>query len=117
MQAYTNMYAYISYIYLFSINTEYGLGYAWKPDEITITVGDTIFWKWYGTSFTRQLSVQQIDQPGDTEYNGDGFISSSSTSGSFSQVFTETGDYYYIAGGYGHIGEIYVHATCMYSHI
>lgn len=91
-----------------SASMEYGLGYVWNPDEITITVGDSILWNWYGTSFTRQLSVQQVDKPGDTEYNGDGFLSDGSTRGSFTHTFTITGDYYFIAGGYGHIG-VYIH--------
>ena len=84
---------------------EYGLGYVWNPDELNITVGDSVRWNWYGTSFTRQLSVQQVDSPEDTDYNGDGFISDSSTRGSFNHVFTEAGDYYYIAGDYGDIGQ------------
>ena len=84
---------------------EYGLGYVWNPDEITIVVGDSILWNWYGTLFTRQLSVQQVAEPGDLEYDGEGFISESGVRGSFIRQFNEAGDYYYIAGGYGHIGE------------
>ena len=103
---------------------EYGLGYVWNPDEITVTVGDTVQWNWYGTSFTRQLSVQQVQVPGQGEYSGTGFRSESGTRGSFSHVFTEAGDYYYIAGGYGHIGT-YVGDIptctcilyCMYIHV
>lgn len=87
---------------------EYGLGYVWNPDEITITVGDSILWNWYGTSFTRRLSVVETSTPGDLQYNGVGFKSSSSIRGSFIHQFTEAGDYYYIASGFGHIGEIFI---------
>ena len=84
---------------------EYGLGYVWNPDEITITVGDSVLWNWYGTSFTRELSVQQVVAVGDTEPMEGGFSSESGVRGSFRHMFTEVGDYHFIAGGYGHIGE------------
>ena len=91
---------------VYSTSTEYGLGYVWNPDEITIRVGDSVLWNWYGTSFTRRLSVQQVAARGDTVPMEGGFASESSVRGSFSHQFTEVGDYYFIAGGYGHIGKI-----------
>ena len=98
---------------------EYGLGYVWSPDEITVAVGDSVLWNWYGTSFTRRLSVQQVAAAGETEPVEGGFSSESGVRGSFTHLFMETGDYYYIAGGYGHIGELmpYVPLEKTHSHI
>ena len=86
---------------------EYGLGYVWNPDEITVSVGDSVLWNWYGTLFTRQLSVVQVAAAGETEPMAGGFASEEGVRGSFSHTFTETGDFYFIAGGYGHIGEFF----------
>ena len=44
---------------------------------------------------------------GDTLPVAGGFASESGVRGSFSHEFTEVGDYFFIAGGYGHIGKIY----------
>jgi len=49
--------------------------------------------------------VAQVDSPGDQEYNGRGFRSSRAVTGTYSQTFTKPGVYYYIAQGFGHIGE------------
>ena len=49
--------------------------------------------------------MEQVDSPGDTEYNGAGFRSDISTRGNYSHTFTVAGDYNYIAGGFGDIGE------------
>ncbi len=46
----------------------------------------------------------QVDKPGDTEHNG-GFRSKESVTDTFQYAFTTPGTYYYIAGGFGHIGE------------
>ena len=50
--------------------------------------------------------MQQVAARGDTVPMEGGFASESSVRGSFSHQFTEVGDYYFIAGGYGHIGKI-----------
>lgn len=81
------------------------MGYVWNPSELTVTVGDTVQWNWYGTSFTRQLSVQQIEVPGDTQPMEGGFFSETGVRGSFTHTFMISGDYHYIAGGYAHIGK------------
>lgn len=83
---------------------EYGLGYQWNPSSLTIHPGDTVQWSWTGTSFAARRGVAQVNRPGDTEYNGIGFRSGRSITGSFSHTFTKPGTYYYIAEGYGHIG-------------
>ena len=46
----------------------------------------------------------QVDGPEDVEYNGRGFRSAVSTTGTFQHSFTTPGTYYYIAGGFGDIG-------------
>lgn len=51
------------------------------------------------------LPFLQVDNPGDTEYNGRGFRSTAAITGSFSQTFTLPGTYYYIGEGYANIGE------------
>ena len=48
--------------------------------------------------------MAQVNRPGDMEYNGMGFRSGRSVTGSFSHTFTRPGVYHYIAEGYGHIG-------------
>ncbi len=63
-------------------------------------------WSWTGSSFTARRGVAQVNRCGDTEYNGVGFRSERSVTGSFRKTFTKAGAYYYIAEGYGHIGKI-----------
>ena len=46
----------------------------------------------------------QVEQSGDTEYNGYGFRSEQRVTGTFSHSFTTPSTYYYIAEGFGHIG-------------
>ena len=48
--------------------------------------------------------VPQVDGPEDVEYNGHGFRSAVSTTGTFQRSFTTPGTYYYIAGGFSDIG-------------
>ena len=58
----------------------------------------------------------QVEQPGDTEYNGYGFRSEQRVTGTFSHSFTTPGTYYYIAEGFGHIGRDAITGSCwMYS--
>ncbi len=45
---------------------------------------------------------------GGTEYNG-GFRSMEGVTGAFQFTFTTPGTYYYISGGFGHIGELQLH--------
>ena len=90
-----------------SEHPEYGLGYQWDPSTTTIHPGDTVNWSWTGSSFTARRGVAQVSRRGDTEYNGVGFRSERSVTGSFRKTFAKTGVYYFIAEGYGHIGKIF----------
>lgn len=77
----------------------------WEPSSLTIKAGDTVHWRWTGTSFVTRRGVAEVSFPGDTEYNGEGFRSKQSVTGNFSHTFTTPGTYYYIAEGYAHIGK------------
>lgn len=76
----------------------------WEPTDLTISVGDTVKWSWTGSDFATHRSVVQVHEAGDTEYDGTGFHSGLSVTGTFSHSFTTPGVYHYIAAGYGHIG-------------
>ena len=49
-------YCYYDYRY----NEEYGLGYTWNPQHITVTIGDTVNWSWTGTTFGPKRNVAQV---------------------------------------------------------
>ena len=68
-------------------------------------MGDTVQWSWTGTSFATRRGVAQTSGPQDTAYDGMGFRSEQSTTGSYSFTFTTPGTYYYITEGYAHIGK------------
>ncbi|CAL4117570.1 unnamed protein product, partial [Meganyctiphanes norvegica] len=55
----------------------YGIGYAWSYKSISISVGDTVTWKWDKASAVSQLlyNVYQLSSPTDKEYDGKGFNS------------------------------------------
>ena len=50
------MYVHCDYRY----NAEYGLGYMWNPQHITVTIGDTINWSWTGSTFGPMRNVAQV---------------------------------------------------------
>ena len=43
-----------------SRHPEYGIGYQWQPQHLTIQVGDTVEWEWTGSPFTVLRSVVQV---------------------------------------------------------
>ena len=45
---------------LCSYHSEYGVGYQWRPENVTIQVGDTVEWEWTGSAFTTLRSVVQV---------------------------------------------------------
>ena len=51
-----SLYCYHGYRY----NEEYGLGYMWNPQHITVTVGDTVRWSWTGSTFGPKRNVAQV---------------------------------------------------------
>ncbi len=87
------------------MHEEYGLGYSWNPSSLTVNVGDTVHWSWTGSQFATRRSVVQVNGPHDIYYNGVGFRSEQSITGSFNFTFTKPGTYYYISEGYGDIGK------------
>ena len=84
---------------------EYGLGYKWNPSSLVIHEGDTVQWSWTGSAFGTRRGVAQVNGPQDLHYNGVGFRSGQSTTGSYSHTFTKPGTYHYITEGYAHIGK------------
>ncbi|XP_069076730.1 fibrocystin-L-like isoform X2 [Pleurodeles waltl] len=80
----------------------YGLGYAWSPAFLDISVGDTVTWQWEPQPSVVGLSyrVYSVSSPGSTVYDGEGFQSSGARqeSGSYSYRFTSPGVYYYSSG-------------------
>ncbi|KAJ8334858.1 hypothetical protein SKAU_G00404970 [Synaphobranchus kaupii] len=79
----------------------YGEGYAWSPMSVTVSVGDTVAWRWDTPSFILGLGyrVFSVVSPSSTTY--DGVFTSGDTktaSGFFSYRFTAPGDYYYSSG-------------------
>ncbi|XP_043922184.1 fibrocystin-L [Protopterus annectens] len=79
----------------------YGTGYAWSPSSLNVLVGDTVVWVWQAPQFVTGVGyrVFSVSNPGDVDYNGNGFNSGSKTdSGTFSYQFTSPGAYYYSSG-------------------
>ncbi|CAO2602354.1 Pkhd1l1 [Lemmus lemmus] len=81
---------------------EHGLGYAWSPPVLNVTVGDTVVWHWRAHPFLRSIGyrVFSVSSPGSVTYDGKGFTNGrqKSASGSFSYQFTSPGIHYYSSG-------------------
>lgn len=91
--------------FYFSFNEDYGLGYSWNPSSVTIHVGDTVEWSWTGTRFTTRRNVVQVSGPEATVYDGSGFRSDPSVTGTFRHTFSKAGLYHYISEGHAHLGK------------
>ncbi|XP_045717230.1 fibrocystin-L [Phyllostomus hastatus] len=80
----------------------HGLGYAWSPSVLNISVGDTVSWHWRAPPFLRGIGyrVFSVSSPGGVAYDGKGFTNGreKSASGSFSYRFTSPGIHYYSSG-------------------
>nr|XP_058131903.1 fibrocystin-L isoform X2 [Dasypus novemcinctus] len=80
----------------------YGLGYAWSPSVLNVSVGDTVTWHWQAHPFLGGIGyrVFSVSSPGSVIYDGKGFTSGrqKSASGSFSYQFTSPGIHYYSSG-------------------
>ncbi|XP_077023612.1 fibrocystin-L [Tamandua tetradactyla] len=80
----------------------YGLGYAWFPSVLNVSVGDTVAWHWQAHPYLRGIGyrVFSVSSPGSVIYDGKGFTSGKqkSASGSFSYRFTSPGIHYYSSG-------------------
>uniref|UniRef100_A0A6I8N1M6 Fibrocystin-L n=1 Tax=Ornithorhynchus anatinus TaxID=9258 RepID=A0A6I8N1M6_ORNAN len=80
----------------------YGLGYAWFPAVLDVSVGDRVIWQWQTQPFIRGVGygVFSVSSLGSVVYDGKGFTSGTrrTKSGSFSYQFTSPGIYYYSSG-------------------
>ncbi|XP_004431348.1 PREDICTED: fibrocystin-L [Ceratotherium simum simum] len=80
----------------------HGLGYAWSPSVLNISVGDTVIWHWQAHPFLRGIGyrVFSVSSPGSVIYDGKGFMNGreKSASGSFSYQFTSPGIHYFSSG-------------------
>ena len=65
----------------FSSILEYGRGYAWKPQVLEITAGDTVNWRWVIPDGVRHngYAVIQVNGPSDTNTTEGGFNSGGKT--------------------------------------
>lgn len=77
---------------LFTPVAGYGVGYAWSPSSVTVSVGDTVKWGWNAPAFQRVgYRVFSVSSPAGTTYEGGPFKSGDTK--------TEKGDapvHYYI---------------------
>ncbi|XP_049710533.1 fibrocystin-L isoform X3 [Elephas maximus indicus] len=83
-------------------DSEHGLGYAWSPSVLNVSVGDMVTWRWQAHPFLRGIGyrVFSVSSPGSVIYDGKGFTSGrqKSASGSFFYQFTSPGVHYYSSG-------------------
>ncbi|XP_036949440.1 PKHD1 like 1, tandem duplicate 1 isoform X2 [Acanthopagrus latus] len=82
-------------------HSTYGQGYAWSPVSLTVSVGDTVMWRWEAPPFQQlEFGVFSVSSPSNTTYN-QGPLNSGGTKtskGSFVYRFTVPGVYYYSSG-------------------
>ncbi|KAI8520669.1 hypothetical protein Bbelb_004230 [Branchiostoma belcheri] len=75
----------------------HGAGYAWDPADLTVTVGDTVVWRWASSGSGAAYGIHQTtDSTGEEQA---GFSSGEQTSsGAFQQSFKTVGTSYYTSG-------------------
>uniref|UniRef100_A0A667XGZ1 PKHD1 like 1, tandem duplicate 2 n=1 Tax=Myripristis murdjan TaxID=586833 RepID=A0A667XGZ1_9TELE len=79
----------------------FGQGYAWEPASLSVSVGDTVVWRWEAPAFQEVgYRVFSVSRPSGTSYQGGPFNSGDTKSpeGLFRYRFTEAGVYYYSSG-------------------
>lgn len=79
---------YINVLDISILYVDYGLGYAWDPQVLTIQVGDIVRWTWVSPPFITtgaRYAVWQTDGLGGTAYYPQGF--SSPVPGSFDGMY------------------------------
>uniref|UniRef100_A0A3B4Y5A4 PKHD1 like 1, tandem duplicate 2 n=1 Tax=Seriola lalandi dorsalis TaxID=1841481 RepID=A0A3B4Y5A4_SERLL len=79
----------------------YGQGYAWSPASLTVSVGDTVTWRWEAPAFQRVgYRVFSVSSPSGTTYDGGAFTSGETKTdkGLFSYRFSSPGVHYYSSG-------------------
>uniref|UniRef100_UPI00193AC945 fibrocystin-L-like n=1 Tax=Styela clava TaxID=7725 RepID=UPI00193AC945 len=94
--------AQIHYIYNEGSHADFGFGYAWLPDVMTIVQGDTVVWDWYFPEWIDDIDGIEIFEtsvPDGLTHNG-GFLSGydRTLTGTFSHTFTSVGTFYYSSG-------------------
>ncbi|KAF0024292.1 hypothetical protein F2P81_023094 [Scophthalmus maximus] len=80
---------------------KYGRGYAWSPASVTVSVGDTVAWRWEAPAFQKVgYRVFSVSSPSGTNYEGGPFTSgeTQTSKGHFGHRFTVPGAYYYSSG-------------------
>uniref|UniRef100_A0A667X934 PKHD1 like 1, tandem duplicate 2 n=1 Tax=Myripristis murdjan TaxID=586833 RepID=A0A667X934_9TELE len=83
------------------ITSHFGQGYAWEPASLSVSVGDTVVWRWEAPAFQEVgYRVFSVSRPSGTSYQGGPFNSGDTKSpeGLFRYRFTEAGVYYYSSG-------------------
>ena len=76
---------------------QYGPGYIWSPQTVTIQPGDMVDWVWnlQVASDDTGISVLQTASSSSDEWDGKGFKSDKSPKGRLQQTFDAPGTYYY----------------------
>ncbi|XP_061597205.1 fibrocystin-L-like isoform X1 [Cololabis saira] len=78
-----------------------GPGYAWSPASLTVSVGDSVMWRWEAPAFLRVgYRVFSVSNPSGAAYEGGPLYSGDARTaeGVFSYRFTVPGVYYYSSG-------------------
>ncbi|XP_054983665.1 fibrocystin-L [Sorex araneus] len=95
----------------------HGLGYAWSPSVLNVSVGDTVIWHWEAHPFLRGIGyrVFSVSSPGSVVYDGKGFTNGreKSASGSFSYQFTSPGLHYYSSGYVDEMHSVFLQGVIM----
>lgn len=62
----------------------HGLGYAWSPSVLNVSVGSTVTWHWQAHPFLRGIGyrVFSVSSPGSVIYDGKGFTNGKEKSAS-----------------------------------
>ncbi|XP_068189914.1 fibrocystin-L-like [Antennarius striatus] len=79
----------------------YGRGYAWDPSSLTVSVGDSVNWKWEAEVVRDQkFGIYSVPTPGSTNYEGGPIYSGNTrtSKGSFMYRFATPGHYYLSSG-------------------
>ena len=76
-------------------HTENGFQFAWSTFNIVVRRGDMVTWEWDVDFPGITVNIFQTSAPDSSNPLEGGFSSETSTEGTFSQTFTETGVFYY----------------------
>ena len=67
------------YLTVYRLFLAFGKGYSWTPDQITITRGDFVKWKWWYPTWVNgfKLRIEETANSSSFQYKPDGFRSAS----------------------------------------